>query len=177
MKTLSSSLVDLWNVSAKDFPADASPAERWRFFLRYAILAPSSHNSQPWLFRLDKTRLELYADRTRACRVVDPDDRELIMSCGAALFHLRSALAHFGYLGPVEILPEREDSDLIARLTLGFHGENSLEESIVFHAIPKRRAGRRGSLCSRPRTGDPADPGARRSARVVLAVSATPLAF
>ena len=32
------------------FPARAEPAERLRFFLSYAVLAPSRHNAQPWVF-------------------------------------------------------------------------------------------------------------------------------
>jgi hypothetical protein len=36
--------------------------------------------------------VELFADRTRALSVVDPDDRELTMSCGAALSQLRLAI-------------------------------------------------------------------------------------
>ena len=51
-----------------------------------AVLAPSSHNSQPWLFRVRGTTLDLYADRSRALPIADPEGRELVMSCGAALF-------------------------------------------------------------------------------------------
>jgi nucleotide-binding universal stress UspA family protein len=54
--------------------------------------------------------VELYADRTRALPVIDPDDRELTISCGAALLHLRIALRHFGYAGAVATLP---DSDVV----------------------------------------------------------------
>ncbi len=60
-----------------------------RSLLKYAVLAPSGHNTQPWLFRpTEKDDLYLIADRTRALPVVDPHDRELIISCGAALDHL-----------------------------------------------------------------------------------------
>jgi len=128
-----------WSVAAEDFPRNGSTHDKWKFLLRYAILAPSSHNTQPWLFRLRGGEAELYADRTRACRVVDPDDRELVMSCGCALFHLRSALLHFGCFGGVEILPDANDSELLARVNLGVQGESSAGESLIFHAIPKFR--------------------------------------
>jgi hypothetical protein len=74
--------------------------------------------------------------------VVDPEDRELIMSCGCALYHLRSALRHFGCLGEVEILPKSGDHDLLARVWLGDQAESSVEESLIFCAIPKRRTNR-----------------------------------
>src|SRR5262245_10533562 len=131
-----------WNIAAEDFPENASPQDKWKFLLRYAVLAPSSHNTQPWLFRLRGSEAELYADRTRACHVVDPADRELVMSCGCALYHLRVALAHFRCLEAVSLLPDPGDPDLLARVSLGIQGEESPAESLLFHAIPKRRTNR-----------------------------------
>ena len=130
-----------WNISIKDFPDNGTTSEKWKFFLRYAVLAPSSHNSQPWLFHLRNNTLELYADRRRACRIVDPNDRELILSCGCALFHLRCAMRYFGYLGTVEIFPE-QDPDFVARVGLGTQEDLVGEESMLFYAIPKRRTNR-----------------------------------
>src|SRR5687767_3698769 len=73
--------------------------------VRSAVRAPSSHNTQPWLFRLrGDDVLELYADRSRALPVVDPRDRELTISCGAALFHVRAALRAAGHAGEVALL-------------------------------------------------------------------------
>jgi nitroreductase len=130
-----------WNISIEDFPANGTKSEKWKFFLRYAVLAPSSHNSQPWLFHLRNNTLELYADRRRACRIADPNDRELILSCGCALFHLRCAMGHFGYLGTVEIFPE-QDPDFVARVGLGTQEDLVGEESTLFYAIPQRRTNR-----------------------------------
>jgi hypothetical protein len=53
-------------VSEDDFRAAATDAELLRFFVNYAILAPSGHNTQPWLFRIGGRNLELLADRRRA---------------------------------------------------------------------------------------------------------------
>ena len=62
-----------WNVSERQFPRDGTKSEQLKFLLNYAILAPSSHNTQPWLFKIvgDNT-IELYADRTRGLPLVDP---------------------------------------------------------------------------------------------------------
>lgn len=81
-----------------------------------AARAPSSHNSQPWRFRWTGEVLELRADRSRALPVNDPDDRELTISCGAALFNLRVSAAHAGLVASVAVLPEASDQDLLARL-------------------------------------------------------------
>jgi len=56
--------------------------------LELAVQAPSSHNSQPWRFRVREAEIELWADTSRQLHVVDPDARELTISCGAALFNL-----------------------------------------------------------------------------------------
>lgn len=83
-----------------------------------ATLAPSSHNTQPWLFRLEGEVIELLADRTRALPVNDPDDRELTISCGCALFNLRVAAAAAGLQAQVEPWPDAADTDLLARVRL-----------------------------------------------------------
>ena len=101
-----------------DFRQDWPPADKLRFFLNYAVLAPSSHNTQPWLFRVVDDTAELYADRNRALRVVDPDDRELVISCGAALHHLRTAVRYFGHDDETGIASDGHP-DLLATVRLG----------------------------------------------------------
>jgi nitroreductase len=132
-----------WNVSPPEFPVGGDAAEKLTFLLRYAVLAPSGHNTQPWLFRVQGDTLELYADRTQALAVVDPEDRALVISCGAALLNLRVALRRFGYRDDnYELLPDPDDTDLLARIRL-VEGESTCpEEEALFKAIPKRRTTR-----------------------------------
>jgi hypothetical protein len=109
---------DPWSVDAADFPSNRALPEQLRFLLNYAVLAPSGHNTQPWHFRVGRDYALLYADRTRALPVVDPHDRELTISCGAALHHLTTALVSFGLAATVELLPDASDTDLLARVTV-----------------------------------------------------------
>ena len=60
--------------------------------LETAALAPSVHNTQPWSFRVAPDVIELHLDPARRLPVADPDDQELRLACGAALFNLRLAL-------------------------------------------------------------------------------------
>ncbi|MBO0784056.1 MAG: hypothetical protein J2P37_35060, partial [Ktedonobacteraceae bacterium] len=76
-------------ISEEDFPKTGTPGEQLRFLLNYALLAPSEYNTQPWLFRVKENVIELYADTSRRLPVVDPDGREMIISCGAACYNLR----------------------------------------------------------------------------------------
>lgn len=134
--------LDPWHVSADDFPADSYASDQLEFLLAYAVLAPSNHNTQPWLFRINTTDVELHADRRRAIRAVDPYDRELTLSCGAALFNLRVAAEYFGHQYQLDLLPDPADKSLMARFHLGFRAETGAEDVLLFHAIPQRRTNR-----------------------------------
>jgi nitroreductase len=80
----------------------------------HALLAPSVHNTQPWKWRVSADAVELYADSDRHLVGTDPDRRDLVISCGAALHHLRVALAAAGVAVAVTRLPDPEDRTLLA---------------------------------------------------------------
>jgi hypothetical protein len=138
--------LDAWNTTAENFPADGTSEEKLWFVAQYAVLAPSSHNSQPWKFRIHGNLVDLYADLGRALPVVDPENRELIISCGAALFHLRTAIRYFGYACDVEPFPDAAQPTLLARAHLGFKCDTTAEDVLLFNAIPKRRTNRQAFL-------------------------------
>jgi len=83
-----------------------------------ATLAPSIHNSQPWRFILTNGVLELHADRSRQLHVLDPASRQMLISCGCALFNARVALAAAGYPVVVHRLPIATQPGLLARLSV-----------------------------------------------------------
>jgi len=85
-----------YGVNENDFPWGGPADEQAAFLLRYAILAPSTHNTQPWKFALVPGGIEVFADYSRRMPVVDPGNRELLMSVGAAIFTLRVAAEWFG---------------------------------------------------------------------------------
>jgi nitroreductase len=143
---------DPWTVSEDGYPAAGESQEKLHYMLNYAVLAPSGHNTQPWLFSVRGDYVELYADRTRGLPVVDPEDRALVISCGAALFYLRLAMRHFGYEEELEVFPHPDDPDLLARARLGTRHEETEEERALFEAIPKRRSNR-GPFENRPVPG------------------------
>jgi nitroreductase len=117
--------------------------EQARSLIARAVRAPSSHNTQPWFFRIADRTLELYADRTRALPVNDPEDRELTISCGCALANLRIAAAGEGLAAQVELLPEREDPDLLARIAFSGPRDGLGEEAGLAAAIDRRHTFRR----------------------------------
>lgn len=134
--------LDCWDIEPDQFPATAPKAKQIEFLLRYAILAPSNHNTQPWIFEIDEDRVVLFADRSRSLPASDPADRELVLSCGAALFFLETAAHAFGFDVSVKRLPRADDPDRLAEIELGGpHGGRSGRQDLL-EAIPRRRTNR-----------------------------------
>lgn len=90
-----------WSVSEREFPADAPLRAQLAFLVRYAILAPSSHNTQPWKFVVDDAAIDVVVDDTRWLRIADADQRELYASVGCAIENLVTAGAYFGLAAAV----------------------------------------------------------------------------
>jgi nitroreductase len=89
-----------------------------------ATRAPSVHNTQPWQFVLNADTLEIFADTSRQLSVLDPLGRQLLLSCGCALFNARVSLAASGYAAHVERFPDPSRVDLVARISAGPLGES-----------------------------------------------------
>lgn len=107
-----------------------------------AVRAPSVYNTQPWLFRPLSDGVEVYADRSRQLSVADPTGRSLRVSCGAAIFNIRLALAHLGWDSEVTLLPERARPDLLARIQITEARPPTPEENELYAAIPRRHSNR-----------------------------------
>lgn len=82
-----------------------------------AILAPSIHNSQPWRFHVVEGGVEVWADRRRQLRRIDPRGRQLVVSVGAAVEFTVLALRAEGFDVDCRVLPDATEPDLIARIT------------------------------------------------------------
>lgn len=113
-----------------------------RAALALAVRAPSVHNSQPWRWRVGHRTVHLYADRERQLPGTDPDGRDLLISCGAALHHLRVGFAALGWRAEVHHLPNAGEPDHLASIELHRH-EPGTAEIVLAAAIPRRRTDRR----------------------------------
>ena len=88
-----------------------------RYVVAKAVWAPSVHNTQPWRFTLRGKQISLHADADRRLAVADPGGREMMISCGAALFNVRLALRSLGYIPETCVLPEPGQPTLVARVS------------------------------------------------------------
>ena len=115
--------------------------------LNWAVLAPSVMNTQPWRFHVMRTSTgdacaELYVDRVRQLVRVDPEAREAIISCGAALFTLRLTAQHYGFASVVTYATPENAPDLVAALKLAGPSRASASEETLFRAIKARHTNR-----------------------------------
>jgi hypothetical protein len=110
---------------------------------RASLHAPSVFNTQPWNWRIDGDTLELSADPARRLDTTDPDGRLLLISCGTALHHARTALNAAGFAVTVDRFPDPARPDLLARIHLGKAVPPDPEAQRMAAAIPRRRTDRR----------------------------------
>jgi nitroreductase len=116
--------------------------ETVRSALLLAVRAPSVHNSQPWRWAVGEHSLHLFADRSRQLPNTDPDSRDLLLSCGAALNHCVVALAALGWAAKVHRFPNPADAAHLASIELRRQAPADLD-IVLAAAIPRRRTDRR----------------------------------
>lgn len=122
--------------------AEESLAAMSKAVLGMAGRAPSLHNSQPWRFRVAASSIDLLLDRSRLMPAVDPTSRESVISCGAALYNLRLAVAGIGFEPVVRLLPDRDDPTHLATVALGHPRSATREEQEMLAAVPRRHTHR-----------------------------------
>ncbi|MER6562257.1 nitroreductase family protein [Streptomyces sp. NPDC001027] len=109
-----------------------------------AAAAPSMHNAQPWRFRFLRAdnAFEVHADLERAMPQADPTTRGLHLGCAAALFNLRTAVAHAGWSTSTELLPDPADPRLLAVVRLtgpALAAPGAAEDLAPLHPAIRRR--------------------------------------
>jgi nitroreductase len=126
-----------WRNGANDGPLS---------LVRAAILAASPHNTQPWLFRITQSSIELHIDTGRNVGALDPYLREARIGMGCALENLMLAARANGYAasatlnsGKLGRIPPEPKPKLVARVTLA---AGKREEAELYNAIPWRHTNR-----------------------------------
>ncbi|HEX6931069.1 MAG TPA: hypothetical protein VF162_02915 [Streptosporangiaceae bacterium] len=125
------------------FPAGAVDG-----LLAAAARAPSILNTQPWQFRVTPATIELFADPDRKLSS-DMTGREMVISCGAALYGLRLAIRAIGYQPVVRLLPDPMQPHLLACVRLGEPAPPTEGERRMLGALPHRHT-HRGAYLPEP---------------------------
>jgi hypothetical protein len=113
-----------------------------RYVVAKAVWAPSVHNTQPWRFTADGQQISLHADADRRLAVADPDGREMMISCGAALFNVRLALRSLGYIPDTCVLPDPGQPTLVAQVSWQQRAAADEFERRLFGQVLTRRTHR-----------------------------------
>jgi nitroreductase len=104
--------------------------------------APSVHNTQPWRWLLGDGLIHLVTEPARYLPATDPDGRDLLLSCGAALHHLRVALASLGWRATVHHLPDTGEPTHLATVEMAPKPPSTADIELAA-AIDRRRTDRR----------------------------------
>jgi len=117
---------EFWNISYKNYPQKGSNIDKIKFILGYAILAPSTHNIQPWNFKISGNICEVYYDKSLNLPEADPNSRDLYISMGTMLTNLRIAAESFGVFDGIQYVLE---DNFIAKINFCFDNEINIENS------------------------------------------------
>ncbi len=123
--------------------SDVKMVDALRLAAKRATRAPSVYNTQPWRIVVRPDGIELWADRKRALPVLDPMGRQLMISCGCALFNARVTLAASCYDATVQRFPDAAQPDLVARLAVSEQPTTWVPIAELDTSIERRRTNRR----------------------------------
>lgn len=113
-----------------------------RAALALAVRAPSIHNIQPWRWYAGETTVHLHLDDSRALPHTDPERRELLISCGAALHHFRVGASSLGWRTVVRRVPDPDQPRHLAAIEFE-PATPSADAVALARAIVARRTDRR----------------------------------
>jgi putative nitroreductase len=131
-----------WKIDFSEFFKIKTHEEKIKFLLKFAVLAPSSHNSQPWHFEIKNDALHARLDADRMLPYSDPGARQACISLGCAVENLLVAADYFGLETKTEYLCQAGNP---AGIMINFVRTVQKKESIYRHlvfSIPKRRTNR-----------------------------------
>src|SRR5580658_11804 len=123
---------------------ESTPEEIIRFVVQAAVKAPSVLNTQPWWFYGADHEIGMHADAERKLPVADPDGREMMISCGAALFTARVALRYLGIVPKVRVFPEQDLPALVAKINWADSVPPADYERDLFAEVTRRHSHRGG---------------------------------
>lgn len=135
-------MTSAWEIRSEDYPSNASIEEKIHFWLNYAVLAPSAHNTQPWSYKIDTNTIHVYRNDNHTLKAGDPTLRETFISLGAFLENLLIAANHWDNQGTVHKLAFYSSDKEAAVVNFEQAETQSESNTTLFDAITKRHTNR-----------------------------------
>jgi len=86
-----------WAINFDEFSKKTTDAERMAFFLSFALLAPSGHNTQPWKFKIENNTADIFFEKERLASSSDEGGRQMFVSLGCFITNFSEAIKAYGY--------------------------------------------------------------------------------
>jgi len=103
------------------------------------ILASNPHNSQPWIFRIISSSIDLFADHSLQIGTIDPFRREMYIGLGCALENMVLTAKAEGFASSLGLMPDPSNDAHAAHLEFSPASPNASE---LYSAIPHRHTNR-----------------------------------
>lgn len=132
----------VWDVNEKDFLIFESTEDKIKFLLNYAVLAPSSHNTQPWKFKLNKNELEIIPDFSRHLIQSDKDKRMIYISLGCCFANIKIVAKYFGLESEVSYTNNLIIESAVKIIFQVSNLTDRTRSTEMFNAIKNRRTNR-----------------------------------
>ena len=137
----------VWDVKFTQFNSLKSREEKLKFFVNFAVLSPSSHNSQPWKFTVRDNSIEVSFDKSRSLPVGDPENRLAYVSIGCCIQNLICVAEYYGYKTQLVITNNRlssRDPVAVVKITPGTNKVSRKKDRTHLATFISKRATNRG---------------------------------
>jgi hypothetical protein len=128
-----------WNIDIDEYKLLNNNEEFLRFLIKYGILAPSGHNTQPWKFSINDNKINVLLDSSRLLKVSDANDRQSYLSIGCLIKNIKIAANYFGYKAEAfYILDKKKIDPVVASIEIIKIGSDLEDKDHLIHFITKR---------------------------------------
>ncbi len=134
-----------WDINEEEFCLLKNNEEKIKFLLNFAILAPSSHNTEPWKFEVSENELVLRPDFSRRLPESDKDKRMIYVSLGCVAANILIAADYFGLSYEIAYDKNSQNNPLEYAVKIIFNTNNISEfkkSENLFKAVKNRRTNR-----------------------------------
>lgn len=128
---------DAWKINPDDFPKSKGIEDQLKFLINFAVLAPSSHNSQPWKFDISQSTIQVLPEFERALPASDTNHRQIFISLGCALENVLVAADYYN----LDATTAYDDSRLIVTFQKRISNKPQEKSHLIF-SIPTRHTNR-----------------------------------